>query len=171
MSDKKSVFDMGKCSKCGAALSDNDGPFCIQCRIEGVEDTIPEQKEKTSSSNSNLNIWKYARWGIIVISLSVCAYFLFNMQKMMAPEKPIRNGSYDTDAVTDECIQNLWRAAALLQSHKEIPEGLVCPLCKKAYIVTENGGGVISVSCPDPAGHKCRKLEVNSTTLVPEVRK
>ena len=169
MSDRKSAFDEGKCSKCGAALSDNDGPFCIQCRIEGIEDTIPEQKEKNISSNSN--IWKYARWVIIAISLSVCAYFLLNMQKIMSPEKPIRNGSYDTDALTDECIQNLWRTAALLQSHKKIPEELRCPLCKKAYIVTKNRKGIITVSCPDPAGHKCTKLEVNSKTLVPEVRK
>ena len=171
MSDQNSPFYKGKCSKCGMELSENDGPFCMQCRIEGVEDSIPEQKERSRSSSSSSNVWKYARWGIIVISLSICVYFLFNMHKMIPPEKPIRNGSYETNAITDECIQNLWRAASLLQSHKKIPNDLVCPLCKKTYIITTDASGVIFISCPDPGGHGCKKLEVNSNNLVPEVRK
>ena len=171
MKGRKSTFDNATCSNCGATLSGNEGPFCLQCRIEGAESSIPELKERGRAVKFRVHIWKYARWIIIVISFSICAYFLFNMHKMLAPEKPIRNGYYGTDTVADECIQNLWRISALLQAHKKIPDNIVCPLSEKPYSVTEKRGGVIVVSCPNPEKHECHKLEVNSHDPVPEVRK
>lgn len=172
MSDNKQSGEFGVCSKCGVALtSDSVDDICVQCQVTGVEDKIPAPKPVANETPSSLaKIWFYARWMVIVVCLGACVYFFMNAREVFAAEKPIRNGSYNTDATTDTCIRNLWKAAALLQSKKEIPKTLICPACKKAYIVIKEGD-VTTVSCPDPAKHGCSALVVNSKTIVPEVIK
>ena len=161
-----------QCSKCGAPLSDEKGSLCMQCSIENIEESIPEQKKReNSSSASSSKIWRYARWGIILTAIIFSIYSFLKVKKILNSERPIRNGSYETDAVTDECIQNLWQAAAFLQSHKKIPHDLVCPLCHKPYNVRTDRNGVTFVSCPDPDAHGCSEIAVNSKNLIPEVKK
>lgn len=172
MSDERHSEKIGVCSKCGVTLtSDSVDGLCVQCQITGVEDKIPAPKPAVVESPSSLlKIWSYARWVVIVVCFGVCVYFFMNAHKVFAFEKPIRNGSYKTDYTTDECIQNLWKAAALLQSNKPVPKELTCPACGKPYIVTKEGD-YTTVSCPDPAKHGCSALVVNSKSLVPEVKK
>jgi hypothetical protein len=173
MSEGNLSDELEKCSKCGAELSSEavDG-VCVQCQIAGVEEKIPEPEPQIPNDAASPfgKFWKYARWGVIAVCLGVGVYYLLDARDLLADKKPIRNGSYNTDAVTDQCIQNLWKAAALMQSGKPIPKKLVCPACGKPYIVTVKEDETI-VSCPDPAKHGCTTLTVNSKNHIPEVIK
>lgn len=70
----------------------------------------------------------------------------------------IRNGTYETDIKTDECISNIWK----LRVNKNLK--LLCPISKKEYIVNESG-----IYCPTPHLHGFSYIGTKNNGI-PEVR-
>lgn len=88
---------------------------------------------------------------IAVIAASAAFLYAYSprLNSALAPQKPLRFGSYATDAGTDKCISSLWRAAAGQQP----PGAAACPVSGEAYKIS---GGLIS--CPSPEKHGLSEL-------------
>jgi len=166
-----------QCKRCGR-LFDNDEEgadsqrsYCSRCMIELAEEGIPDEVEITAPKSAKLSkTWAVARW--VILGFCVC------MIALQAPElissfketKPIRYGTYVTDAQTDQCIKNLWHISRLLQEGKLPGKDLVCPASKKPYVVTKIKGDV-TVSCPSPGLHGVRGIQISIESPAPEVKK
>jgi len=70
----------------------------------------------------------------------------------------LRNGTYNTDNLTNECIHNIWR----LMADKNLK--LKCPLSGKEYIVKDK-----IIACPNPQLHGFLKI-ASENGKTPEVR-
>lgn len=111
------------------------------------KEPAPPSREEACARRCRLV--RAAQIAIIAASaLFLYAYFP-HLSSSLAPQKPLRFGSYATDAGTDKCISSLWRAAAGQQP----PGAAVCPVSGEAYKVS---GGVIS--CPNPEKHGLSEL-------------
>ena len=85
-------------------------------------------------------------------------------------EKPIRYGTYSTDAGTDQCINNLWRISKVLQEGKLPGKDVVCPVSKKPYVIDTKGGDIV-VRCTNPELHGLKEVRVSKRSPRPEIIK
>jgi len=117
------------------------------------------------------NLRRTLTWGTLIIALCVVIYqasgFISAFQN---DDKPLRNGTIETNAITDECIRNLWNAAKLLQEEKLPGPELVCPASKRPFIITREDGDVVARS-PNPELYGFREIRVSKLHPVPEVIK
>ena len=169
-----STNQMGKCRKCGAPLNrkESESPddlYCGSCRIALAEEQLEADMQKTDEPQKRKWLWPAMKIAILLISLGV---IIFQYQKVMTafdPPKPIRQGTYATDAGADLCISNLWIISKGLGEGKKAPEsGMFCPVSGQPYLVEVVNGDRI-VKCPDPQSHGMSRLQVSRKNPVPEV--
>ena len=176
MADEKGISAI--CENCGETFpkdeqdSDSKQPYCSRCMVEIAEQYVPE-----TSDLSKLNWVRRSRIGVVLlwVTLFACISIIaIQVPKFISAfiqeEKPIRYGTYSTDAQTDQCIKNLWRIARLLQEGKQPGTDLVCPETGRAYVV-EIGEDDTMVSCPNPGAHGLSEIRVSRKRPVPEVIK
>jgi len=84
-------------------------------------------------------------------------------------QKPLRIGTYATDAQADACIANLWIVSRRLQGGKPPVADLTCPASRLAYAPQQEKDGLV-VRCPRPGRHGLASLSVSRAKPVPEVR-
>jgi hypothetical protein len=166
----KETAPTGLCKKCGKIV-DKDQVYCSQCTIALAEENITEPSEDTQKqplpARSRTKV--IAQWIVLLVCLTIIA---FQMQKMFTAfkgDQPIRHGTYETDAQTDQCINNLWHISKLLQEGKLPGNDIVCPASGKQYaIVTvrEDTGA----RCPNPELHGFREISVSRHSPCPEVK-
>jgi len=84
--------------------------------------------------------------------------------------KPLRQGAYNTDAVTDQCIRNLWQVSRLIQEGKLPDDTLVCPASKKPFMVIQTKMDII-VRSPNPELYGFKDIRVSKKNPVPEIIK
>lgn len=84
--------------------------------------------------------------------------------------KPARNGPVDTDAVTDQCIHNLWAVLNRLQTGEMQAGQFTCPKTQTPYQVTRTGE-VYTVQCPNPGEHGFSAIRIRTDSPIPEVVK
>jgi hypothetical protein len=85
-------------------------------------------------------------------------------------EKPVRVGTYDTDAKTDQCIRDLWQISKILQEGKLPGKDMVCPASKKPYVVIRTDSDVV-VRAPNPQLYGFREIRVSKGNPIPELIK
>jgi len=115
-------------------------------------------------------LWHAWQWGVVVIGLGVMAYQSPDLISVLKEDRPLRNGTYNTDAKTDDCIRNLWKVSKLLQEGKLPGENLVCPASKKPFIIAKETGDVVARS-PNPELYGFKEIRVSKKRPVPEVVK
>lgn len=112
---------------------------------------------------------KILRWAVLVICLGV---IVVQMPKVIdaidAEEKPLRIGPADTDAVTDQCIRDLWRISKRLQDGKLPADAMRCPASGQPYQVVRTADDII-VRSPRPDLYGFKALRVSKRHPVPEV--
>lgn len=177
-----------KCDHCGQSLCDqcavprDSGFLCSRCvaleaaqeAVDGIDHREEEKKKKAEVRKEREKfkklLWHTWQWGIVVIGLLVMAYQVPDLITVLKDKKPLRKGTYNTDAKTDDCIRNLWEVAKLLQEGKEPGENILCPASKKPFIVITGEDDVIARS-PNPELYGLREIRASKMKPVPEVIK
>lgn len=172
-----------KCSKCGEVLTaaievtDTGNHYCRNCLLELAGQMVfdsdarerkkKESIEKTRSSKSRLPLM--LKWAFLFAALGLLAFRMQFVTTALQKDKPLRYGTYDTNTVTDECIQNLWIISSRFRSGDFLTADLGCPLNAKPYrseVVDER----ITVFCPNAGLHDLMELKVSQDAPVPVVR-
>lgn len=161
------------CKGCGKRLSADEkgAEYCSRCMIERAEEYVPEAPERLPIKRERKSkVWLVSQLIIILAGLAIIAFQTPRLISAVKGDRPLRQGTYATDAQTDQCIKNLWHISKLLQEGKAPEKDMVCPLSKKAYEIRGVGADVW-VRCPDPALHGFKEIRVSKRRPVPEISK
>ncbi|MBN1103356.1 MAG: hypothetical protein JXL84_08090 [Deltaproteobacteria bacterium] len=153
------------CSRCIALVSAEEAATGMDQRLEEKEARKRSREEKKDRMQ---RWWFLAQWAMIGLGLAVMAFQAPRVMSGFEGEKPVRIGTYETDAATDQCISNLWRVTKLLQEGKPPGQHLVCPESKRPYVVTRIGSDTV-VRCPNPEKHGFKEIRASKNRPVPEV--
>lgn len=161
------------CKGCGKQLSADEkgAQYCSSCMIERAEEYVPEAPERLPVKRGKKSrIWLIAQLAIIVVAVVIMALQVPRLISALKGDRPLRQGTYATDAQTDQCIANLWHSARLIQAGKVPGPDMVCPISKKPYEIKTMSADVW-VSCPNPELHGFRAMRVSKRHPVPEISK
>lgn len=173
------------CGRCGAGIvgvipKKLDGkPLCRECAFEleqmalksGGKVTSVEIKEPLTPEEKQRRITLGIVLGVLILFMG---WRIYALAPMVAPEKVLRHGTLNTDAVTDRCIEQLWALSRLLQEGK-LPDTLPsCPLSGRSYLLVTTSGeedfgdsGDTEIRCPNPEEHRLASLSVSLHQPVP----
>ena len=134
---------------------------------ERLEDQETREAEKEKRKTRRLIF----QWTIIVVCLGIVGYQLPKLADVLSRKaKPLRQGTLATDALTDQCIANLWKVSQRLQAGKPVGADLICPASKQPFEVREIGDDVVARS-PRPELYGFREIRVSKKKPVPELIK
>jgi hypothetical protein len=167
------------CNGCGRPVTDSgekkfgrdEGVYCSQCMIDKAEKYIngPAEKPELQQLRGTL-AWKAAMVVITLICVGVLIYQVPHVWTAFKEPKPIRMGTYETDEISDKCINNLWKITNLIQQgHPDVGKGLVCPASGKPYLIIPKAN--MEAHCPNPGSHGFRDILVTKKVPVPELKK
>jgi len=160
----------GHCLRCGKEIPAEE-TYCASCVVsiadENIEDKSGAADKPATGRHRGRRRWLW-RGLIVAVSLAVMLIQAPRVARSLRPVPPIRVGIQDTDAVTDQCIRNLWKISRILQEGGNIPPELECPACHRPYDIVEVAGKTLA-RCPDPSVHGLRELRVSSESPCPEV--
>lgn len=147
----------------------------MQALEEFNQEKVARQQEKATREQKKgrkKKMWFVAQWVSLIVCIGIIIYqvpALISISKSDA--KPIRHGTYDTDALTDQCINNLWQISKLIQEEKE-PDysSIVCPVSGKPYVIVRTDDDII-VHSPNPEQHGFKKIRISKKKPVPELIK
>jgi hypothetical protein len=161
------------CKKCGKQLSaeEKGAEYCSRCMIEQAEEYVPEAPERPPIKREKRSrVWLVAQLAIILAAVAIMALQTPRLISAVKGDRPLRQGTYATNAQADQCIANLWRIARLIQEGKAPGKDMVCPISKKPYEIRDIGKDIV-VSCPNPELHGFKAMWVSKRRPVPEVSK
>jgi hypothetical protein len=161
------------CKGCGKQLSaDEKGAgYCSRCMIERAEEYVPEALERPQIKREKRSrTWLVVQWAIILAGVAIMALQTPRLISAVKGDRPLRQGTYATDAQADQCIKNLWHSARLIQEGKVPGPDMVCPISKKPYEI-KGAGADVWVRCPNPELHGFKEMQVSKRRPVPELRK
>ena len=111
--------------------------------------------------------WFAMQWGILAFCLASMALKVPDLVRVVGDDKPIREGTYDTNAQTDECIRVLWHISKSFQE-KKAPGRLVCPESGKAFILIQAKDDMIARS-PNPELYGFKDIWVSRKHPIPRL--
>lgn len=168
------------CLGCDKTLTGDSGDepghegegYCPQCMIDRAEKYIKDgaiKRPRLQRLRETL-AWKIAMAIVLVTCLGFIGYQSPRLLASFKEPKPVRMGTYATDATTDKCIKNLWQLAYELQQDKEgVGHGMVCPASGKTYAISR--GPNTEIHCPNPGSHGFRDIVITKKNPVPELNK
>jgi len=167
------------CRGCGKIIEEGSGGearregevYCPQCIIAQAERYIRAPEIETSRLRRfrETLAWKVTLVLIVLVCLGLVAYQAPRIMAAFQEPKPVRMGTYATDAATDQCLKNLWQLAADLQQGKQgTAAGRVCPDSGKPYVFVT--GPNPEIHCPQPAAHGFRDISVSKRYPVPSLK-
>ena len=168
-----------RCVKCNKQfnkqdLSVIDGKFyCDQC-VVGFADKFIEEKNKLEDKElektptRGRRVWRLILLCLVFLCLGINIILISRMMNSLKGDKIIRKGTIETDAKTDQCIENLWRISRILQEGKLQGKDLVCPITKEPYVVKQEKEDIV-VCCPNPGRHGFKEIRVSRSLPVPEL--
>ena len=145
------------CSRCAALSAAQDTVDGIDRRLEQEEERRQVEDEKKKKKST---LYRVFQWVVIFICMGVIATQIPRIISAFEEDKPLRQGTYSTDAQTDLCLKNLWQISRGLHEGKLPGNKIVCPETGKRYVVTEEMGDVI-VKCPNPEAHGFLEIRVS----------
>jgi hypothetical protein len=161
------------CKGCGKQLSADkkDAQYCGRCLIEQAEEYVSEAPERPPIKREKKSRMRLiAQVAIILAGVVIMALQTPRLISAVKEDRPLRQGTYATDAQADQCIANLWHIARLIQEEKVPGPDVVCPVSKRPYAIRGAGADVV-VSCPNPVLHGCKEIQVSKRCPVPEISK
>jgi len=161
------------CKGCGKQLSADEkgAEYCSRCMIERAEEFVPEAPERPLLQREKKGrVWLVVQLTIILVGLVIMALQTPRLISAVKGDRPLRQGTYATDAQADQCIKNLWHISRLIQEGKTPGKDMVCPISKKPYEI-KNIGEDIVVSCPNPELHGYKGIWVSKRHPVPAISK
>ncbi|MCD6296531.1 MAG: hypothetical protein J7M30_05200 [Deltaproteobacteria bacterium] len=153
------------CSRCIALKAAQEAGEGIDRRVEEKESKKQEQEVKKKKKSK---MWVVCQWVILAACIAIIAIQVPGLMSTFEEKKPIRYGTYSTDARTDQCIKNLWHISRLLQEGKLPGKDILCPASQKPYVVTETEGDTV-VRSPKPELYGFKEIRVSKNKPVPEL--
>jgi len=165
---------------CHAQLPEGADPqrsLCPRCdALDALSEFETEQRhqaQRQAASQDRAHDWK--RWRPVILGV-VIALSLFVMairipaltDSLRATEKPMRRGTWNTDARTDECINLLWRVSGRLQKGLAPDPIPICPASGQPFDVRTDADDVI-VRSPAPQLYGLKEIRVSKRRPVPEL--
>jgi HPt (histidine-containing phosphotransfer) domain-containing protein len=157
------------CAFCGRPFQPRaDEKYCPQCIVDKQEKVIEKSEEKATGKKKRD---KRVLWiSFMLLLIAACmAVLIVQIPKILdgtRPGKPIRQGTYETDRTTDECIKNLWIISKALQENKAPDSSIRCPATDEPYRIETT-----KAYCPNPDKHNLKSLSVGKETKIPEAVK
>jgi len=144
----------------------------LQALEDFNEEEILRQQEKESEEQKK-NKQKTRRiigqWIVLIVCIGIILYQVPMLISAANKDvKPLRHGPYNTDAVTDQCIRNLWQISRLIQEEKLPDDTLVCPASKNPFMVIQTKMDII-VRSPNPELYGFKDIRVSKKKPVPEI--
>jgi len=100
---------------------------------EGRQEALASREAQKGGKSK---IWLACQWLIFILCLGVTLYQIPDlMSAVTREEKPLNKGVVKTDALTDQCLRNLWQISKELQEGKKPNGSRICPASKKPYEV------------------------------------
>jgi hypothetical protein len=143
--------------------------------LEDFEDgEILRQQEKVSKEQKKNKIKTgriISQWVVLIVCIGIILYQIPMLISAANPDvKPLRKGPYNTDALTDQCIRNLWQVSRLIQEGTLSHDTIVCPASKKPFMVIQTKMDII-VRSPNPELYGFKDIRVSKKNPVPEIIK
>jgi hypothetical protein len=146
----------------------------LQALDEFKDDEIARQQERVSQERKRKlrKKWRLAgQWACLMVCVGIVLYQLPVLISTTRSEaKPLRHGTYNTDAMTDQCITNLWQISRLLQEGKTPDSNITCPASNQPYVVVREADDII-VRSPHPERYGFKDIRVSLKRPVPELIK
>lgn len=161
-SGKDEVFT---CSRCVALKAAREAAHEMDERIEEKESKVHAREVR---KKIRARIGAVFQWGILLAGIFVIVVQTPRLISAFKDHKPIRFGTYHTDAQTDRCIKNLWLIARRLQEGKMPGKDIVCPASRRPYVVATIDGDVV-VRTPSPGLYGFKEIRVSRRKPVPEL--
>ncbi len=166
------------CTKCGAEIVGviprlwDKKPMCRECTFEmeqlaakpGVRaTTVDDEKVPLTPEEKQRRAILIGVFAVVFLVLGIRAW---SIAPLLKPARPLRHGTFETDTVTDRCIQELWKLSRQLQDGKLPSPMPLCPLSRKSYKVTEGDNDTL-VACPNPGEHGLTRLSISRKRPIP----
>jgi hypothetical protein len=146
----------------------------LQALEDFNEEEILRQQEKVSKEqkkNKRKTRRIIGQWVVLIVCIGIILYQVPMLISAANKDvKPLRHGPYNTDAVTDQCIRNLWQISRLIQEGNLPDDTLVCPASKKPFMVIQTKMDII-VRSPNPELYGFKDIRVSKKNPVPEIIK
>jgi hypothetical protein len=146
----------------------------LQALEEFNQEEIARQQEKVSKEHEKgkkKRIWIIGQWVILIICVGIVLFQIpAIISSMRSDVKPLRQGADHTNALTDQCIKNLWQISRLIQEGKMPGDNIVCPASKKPYVVVKTEEDII-IRSPNPELYGFKDIRVSQKNPVPELIK
>ncbi len=167
-----------QCHRCGATIIGvvprwyDEKPLCRECVFEleelarkpGARNIVVDEVKPPLTPEQKAR--RLAMAGGLVIVFAVLFFRAYTIAPLLAPDKPLRHGVAKTDALTDQCVAQLWRLSRTLQDG-QIPGILpLCPKSSRQYVVDRTENDTV-ISCPTPESHGLASLSVSRSNPVP----
>ncbi len=158
------------CKTCGKTV-EGDREYCNTCIIKLAEENIPDADEKIHLISEPVQSRKKVvlQVCVLLVCIAAIAVQLPGMIDAFKEKQPIRQGTYQTSAKTDQCINNLWQISRLLQDGKKPGMDIVCPASGTPYLIFEKDGDIVA-QCPNPDLHGFTEMRVSKDAPRPEVK-
>ncbi len=158
----------GVCPGCGNYFQPKaDEKYCPQCTVEKQEKIIEKsQVNKIKSEKRKGKTWLVLTWVLVIACIVILGIQIPKILDEARPNRPIRQGTYETDKMSDECIKNLWILSKSLQENKSPDVSLSCPASNEPYKLV-----IGKAYCPNPEKHNLKSLSVSKDSKIPEAVK
>lgn len=153
----------GRCTVCAAKTAAEE---LTQADCERAE----ALKARDARNKRMAQFHAAALWALLCLCAAAVVWQMPAAVGSFKTDKPLRIGSYGTDAAADACITNLWALSRMLQEGKFPDASFVCPVSRLPYVARQTPGGMV-YHCPKPENHGLRDLKVSGRHPVPEALK
>jgi hypothetical protein len=172
--DEKQVC--GRCSNTiigvVSRVRETDGkPLCRDCIFELDQHARKSGgrvivEETTAPLTREEKIRRTILWSALAVIILILVWRFTAIAPILQPDKPLRNGTYQTDELTDRCIEQLWVLSKQLQE-KRLPDGFPsCPRSDRPYVLVQEEDDIV-ILCPTPGEHGLTRLSVSYKFPVP----
>ena len=178
-----------QCQSCGKYLcekciffKEGETTLCSKCLaikaadevISGIDDRNQKRNEKKEEKDIKKRKIKKISRSIKYLLFFICL-FIFILRapfifKSFNEAQPLRIGSNNTDAETDECIKILWDISKLIQQGKLPGSDFKCPKSGKPFEVIKTKSDII-VRSSAPELYGLKDIRVSKNKPVPELVK
>jgi hypothetical protein len=160
------------CRNCGKPVESDGDDDCPRCRIDRAERYIEQAAGDTPRPTRlrGTTAWKALMGAVVLLCAGVVLYQSPRILAVFKAPKPVRMGTYATDADTDRCLKNLWQIVHDLQ--QGVPGAgrtLVCPASGNPYVILP--GSNPEIHCPNPGLHGFRDIVASKRAPVQELKR
>ncbi len=155
------------CSRCAAMEAAKDASENIDTKTRERADKENSREEK---KRRRKRVVLTVETAVILLCLAVIGIRMPKMIKGFENKKPLRIGTYETDTITDECINDLWKISKMLQKGQIPDNDRICPVSNKPYEVIRTNNDII-VRCRNTQVHGFGEIRVSKLNPVPEIVK